>query len=319
MKPVAPVFLLLLYSFFAAAQNPLVKQWDYRYGGNSYDDLSIIYRTTDDGFILGGSSTSDSSADITEQSRGFDDFWVVKTNPQGIKQWDKRFGGTYVDWLLSLQETRDGGYILGGSSWSGVGADKTEPSQGGLDYWMIKTDLVGNKQWDKRFGGTLHDMLASIHQTADGGYILGGISQSGIGGDKTEPIWDTLANGWDYWMVKTDSAGNKQWDKRFGGIAQDVLAAVQQTTDGGYILGGFSSSGIDGDKTEMSRGEKDYWIVKTDGIGNKQWDRRFGGTLNDQLYALQQTIDGGYILGGVSESDSSGDKTEQMLDTEGFR
>ncbi len=114
------------------------------------------------------------------------------------------------------------------------------------------------KQWDKRFGGTDVDPLYSLQQTTDGGYILGGYSVSGIGGDKTE---DSRGY-WDYWIVKTDANGVKQWDKRFGGSDYDQLNSLQQTTDGGYILGGWSYSGIGGDKTEDSRGGSDYWIVK---------------------------------------------------------
>src|SRR5438876_1181861 len=102
------------------------------------------------------------------------------------------------------------------------------------------------KRWDFRFGGTVDDDLNCLQQTTDGGYILGGFSNSGISGDKT----DTSAGGWDYWIVKIDSIGNKQWDKGYGGTSSDVLYSMQQTNDGGYILGGWSYSGISGDKTQ---------------------------------------------------------------------
>src|SRR5438477_44362 len=95
-----------------------------------------------------------------------------------VKQWDYRFGGTDEDELYSLQQTTDGGYILGGISVSGISGDKTESSWGGLDYWIVKTDSLGIKQWDKRFGGTNDDYLLSLQQTTDRGYILGGISYS---------------------------------------------------------------------------------------------------------------------------------------------
>jgi hypothetical protein len=172
------------------------------------------------------------------------------------KQWDKRFGGTDYEGIYSIQQTTDGGYILGGYSNSGMGGDKTEDSRGGFDYWIVKTDANGNKQWDKRFGGTDDDFLSTIQQTTDRGYILGGISSSSIGGDKTEDS----RGGSDYWIVKTDADGNKQWDKRFGGTDDDggliLLETLQQTKDGGYILGGGSYSNIGGDKTEDSRGER---------------------------------------------------------------
>ncbi|MEO5674431.1 MAG: hypothetical protein ABIQ74_07265, partial [Chitinophagales bacterium] len=159
-----------------------------------------------------------------------------------VKQWDARFGGSDYDWLLSLQQTADGGYILGGYSDSGISGDKTQASQGGYDYWIVKTDAGGVKQWDARFGGSNDDYLFSLQQTADGGYILGGYSWSGISGDKTQASQG--AN--DYWIVKTDAGGVKQWDARFGGSSDEYFNALQQTADGGYILGGFSLSGISG-------------------------------------------------------------------------
>src|ERR1043165_7962912 len=315
MKPVTPVFLLLLCSFFAASQNPLVKQWDYRYGGTNSEILYALERTSDGGFILGGSSFSDSSADKSQPSRGGADFWIVKTDSLGIKQWDKCFGGSDGDAIYSLQQTRDDGFILGGVSLSDSGWDKTQRTRGAGDYWMVKTDRYGNKLWDKRFGGTGNEVFSSLCQTNDGGYLLGGYSVSNIGGDNTQDNWDTFNGSADYWIVKTDSAGNKQWDKRFGGISRDCLNALQQTTDGGYILGGYSESDSSGDKTQQSRGWVDYWIVKTDAAGNQQWDKRFGGTNDDVLYSLQQTTDRGYILAGISRSGPGGDKTAPFLDT----
>ncbi|MBK8415239.1 MAG: hypothetical protein IPL22_12570 [Bacteroidetes bacterium] len=120
-------------------------------------------------------------------------------------------------------------------------------------------------------------------RTSDGGYLLGGQTFSGLSGDKTEPNWDpTLASN-DYWIVKTDASGNKQWDKRFGGTSFDILNSVNQTPDGGYLLAGSSFSGISGDKTQVNQGAWDYWLVKTNASGVKQWDRRFGG-LEDDFY-----------------------------------
>ena len=138
------------------------------------------------------------------------------------------------------------------------------------------------KQWDKRYGGLLYDMLFSCISTSDGGYLLGGASLSGIGGDKTQDNWDTTYNTADFWVVKIDSTGIKQWDKRFGGYSDDGrLCSLIQTTDGGYLLCGISVSGIGGDKTQNCLGGDDYWIVKIDSAGNKQWDRRYGGSGDD--------------------------------------
>src|SRR5204863_448998 len=163
-------------------------------------------------------------------------------------------GGSSDEYLRALQQTADGGYILGGYSSSGISGDKTQASQGGLDYWIVKTDANGVKQWDARFGGSSDDFLYSLQQTADGEYILGGDSYSGISGDKTQ----TSQGDNDYWIVRTDANGIKQWDARFGGSDFDFLYSLQQTADGGYILGGLSNSGISGNKTQASQGGYDY-------------------------------------------------------------
>ncbi|HKR04106.1 MAG TPA: T9SS type A sorting domain-containing protein [Bacteroidia bacterium] len=300
------------------------KLWDKTFGGTNNDWLYFLQQTTDGGYILGGTSKSGISGDKTQALWGLWDYWIIKTDSLGNKQWDKDFGGTNDDYFFSLQQTSDGGYIIGGYSGSGISGDKTQNSWGWWDYWIIKTDSLGNKQWDKDFGGTYADYFHSLHQTTDGGYILGGYSGSGISGDKTQPLWDTCtacSDRCDYWIVKTDSLGNKQWDKRFGGTAQDFLYSLTQTTDGGYILAGFSASDSSGDKTQSLWDpcptclfRHDYWIVKTDSLGNKQWDKDFGGTDDeDDLANISQTTDRGYLIAGNSYSGLSGDKTEGNL------
>jgi hypothetical protein len=224
---------------------------------------------------------------------GASDYWIVKTDANGVKQWDARFGGTSVDQLTCLQQTTDGGYILGGISFSGVGGDKTQASQGSSDYWIVKINNNGTKQWDARFGGSFQDELHSIQQTSDGGYILGGASISGISGDKTQES----RGGKDFWIVKTDANGTKQWDARFGGTAFEELFSIRQSRDGGYIMGGYSLSDPGGDKTDPSRGRYDYWIVKTNDDGGKAMGCSYGGKDDDWLTQIRQTNDGGYILG----------------------
>ena len=295
------------------------KEWDRRFGGNGEEGLSQAEQTIDGGYILGGFSGSDAGYDKTEGSRGGIDYWMVKIDSSGNKQWDRTFGGTNDDYLSSIQQTRDGGYILGGWTNSGIGGDKTEPCWGGYDYWIVKTDSLGNKQWDGRFGGTLNELMSqnSLLQTLDGGYIMGGSSRSDSSGDKTQNNWSFDNN--NFWIVKTDSVGNKIWDKRYGGIPEQyvnteaILESILLTSDGGFILGGYSYSGIGGDKSQPTQGGDDYWIIKIDFLGNKIWDKDYGGNGSDWLYSLASTIDGGYLLGGYSNSDLSGDKTENCL------
>ena len=281
-------------------------QWQNTIGGSSTDYLSAIHQTSDGGYILGGWSESNISGDKSENNFGGNDYWIVKIDALGNIQWQNTIGGSLDDRLYSIQQTADGGYILGGLSASNISYDKTENSKGDYDYWIVKTDTIGNIQWQKTIGGSSEDRFCSIQQTADGGYILGGYSGSNSSGDKTE----NSVGSFDYWIVKTDSIGNIQWQNTIGGSDIDWLYSIRQTNDGGYILGGLSSSNISGDKTENCRGGYDYWVLKTDTLGNIQWQKTIGGGGYDYLVSVHQTSDGGYILGGFSSSDISSVKTE---------
>ncbi len=285
-------------------------QWQNNIGGSDDDHLYSMQQTADGGYILGGHSRSNISGDKTENCIGYWDYWIVKTDSVGNIQWQNTIGGNDWDVLNSIQQTTDGGYILGGYSYSNISGDKTENSNGYQDYWIVKTDFLGNIEWQNSIGGSNGDCLFSIQQTADGGYILGGYSYSNASGDKTENNWDTIMYSPDYWIVKIDDVGNIQWQNTIGGSGPDWLTSIQQTTDGGYIVGGYSESNITGDKTENSNGFNDMWILKIDAVGNIQWQNTIGGNSNDQPCSIQQTPDGGYILGGQSISNISGDKTE---------
>ncbi|CAN5446762.1 hypothetical protein BH11BAC1_BH11BAC1_03330 [soil metagenome] len=289
------------------------KQWDKDFGGSNGEQFTSLQQTSDGGYIIGGWSASNISGDKSEPSVGNYDYWILKLDPLGNIIWDKDFGGTSSDQLSVIKQTSEGGYILGGSSASGIGGNKSQPAQGALDYWIVKIDPHGNFQWDKAFGGTDSDKLNSIQQTSDGGYVLGGSSWSLIGGDKTEDAWGID----DYWVVKIDSLGNKQWDKDFGGVESDILYSLQQTADGGYILGGRSGSGISGNKTQPLVGGYDFWLIKIDAAGNKLWEKNFGGIGNeDEFGNISLTDDGGYLVAGTSYSNISGDKTENNLGQE---
>lgn len=282
------------------------KVWDKRFGGSSHEELYALTATPDGGILVGGYSASGVGGDVSEASRGTSDYWILKTDGSGSKVWDKRFGGSSSDILVDCHVVSDGGFLLCGNSYSGVTGDKTEENRGLSDYWVVKIDGSGNKVWDKGFGGSDYDFISAVATTASNGYLLGGISYSEADGDKSE----TSRGGADYWVVKIDGSGNKVWDRRFGGSGEDYFTALVATSDGGHLLGGTSYSGADGDKSEASRGSSDYWIVKIDGSGNKVWDKRFGGISSDDLYALASTSDGGCILGGFSDSEVNGDKSE---------
>ena len=274
------------------AQAPLLKQWDKRLGGTEPDLVTAILQTPDGGYLSGGYSFSDISGDKTQDnwSSTYADFWITKTDSLGQKVWDRRYGGIETEALYNMCATSDGNYMLIGSSNSGISGDKTQPAWGGSsDYWIVKIDSAGNKLWDKRYGGTDDDYISDIIEMPDGGFILGGLSYSGAGGDKTQASWGQG----DYWVVRINSTGIVMWDKRFGGTGFETFGAMISPGNAAILLGGTSDSGISGDKTENSRGFDDYWIVKTDTLGNKIWDKRFGGNQSDELMSMVATPDGG--------------------------
>lgn len=228
--------------------------------------------------------------------------------------WQNTIGGNDADFLTSVSTTTDGGFIVGGYSLSEISGDKTEDIISSFykeDFWVLKLNNLGFIEWQKTIGTGGIDKLESIKQTTDGGYIVGGYTYPDMFGN-------IMA---DYWAIKLDATGNIEWENKIGGDNEDVLTAIKQTADGGYILGGYSHSDSTGDKTEDTVGStpdadtdyEDYWVVKLNSSGNIEWQNTIGGNYHDQLYDVIQTLNGNYILVGWSESNISGDKTENTI------
>ena len=290
------------------------KDWEQAFDGNEAESIEAMVAAADGGFLLAGSSLSGISTDKSESNRGGHDYWVVKINDQGTKQWDKTFGGEQEDNLHAAVATPDGGYLLGGTSSSGIDGDKSAANKGGADFWLVKIDAQGNKIWDKTFGGNLGDALFIITPTNDGNYLLGGYSNSDSGGDKTQ----ASKGGFDYWIIKIDENGNKLWDKTLGSNGTDQLRRILANADGSFILAGTSDSNIGGDKTEERLGGNDFWVLKIDAEGNKIWDKTLGTTNSEELQALTYTADAGYLLGGnYIHGDLTSDYYVIKIDQEG--
>jgi len=203
--------------------------------------------------------------------------------------WDRTFGGNGEDKLANSIKTLDGGYLLAGRSESNASSEKSQDSRGGRDYWVVKLDALGNKVWDRTFGGSAEDLCNGAVEVSSGGYLIYGVSFSPVDGDRTVQRKGIS----DYWIVRIDGNGNKLWDKAYGGDNHNYCNDVIVTEDGGYLLGGQSNSPMSGDVSESGRGVEDYWILKIDANGNKLWDKRFGGSAWDGLREIKQCQDGG--------------------------
>jgi hypothetical protein len=296
------IFILFLNTSPVFAQEI---EWQNTIGGDKVDKLKCIVRNNDGGAILAGSSSSNVSGDKTEVSKGGDDFWIVKIDSIGNIQWQRTLGGSDDDRLTSIQKVANGGLVLGGYSYSDISGNKWENSNGSYDYWIVK---IGNGMihWQNTIGGSSYDALHSLQSTNDGGYILGGYSNSPTSGDKSEGTSGFV----DIWIVKVDSVGVVEWEKTIGGNGSDGLYSLIQSKDNGFVLASASSSGISGEKNDSCRGLDDYWIIKFNSDGIIEWQKTIGGSDNDYPYAIQQTQDDGYIVGGKSLSPLSGEKTE---------
>ncbi|KYK22856.1 hypothetical protein AYK24_01740 [Thermoplasmatales archaeon SG8-52-4] len=235
------------------------KEWNETFGGVEDDKAYSVQQTSDGGYILTGFTYS--------YGAGGYDVWLLKTDSDGIEEWNETYGAENFDEGFCVQQTYDGGYIITGRT--------SSYGNGGHDVWLLKTDSDGIEEWNETYGGALYDYGYSVQQTAEGGYIIAGFSGGGH---------------FDVWLIKTNSNGFKEWDRIFGGIACDGAYSVQQTTDGGYILVGTTSS--------YGAGGGDAWLIKTDSDGNKEWDEFLGSTNVEVGFSVQQTIDGGYIITG---------------------
>ncbi len=375
-KVVVLLFLCLyLLCPVSVAVNPVVKAqsritWSRTYGGTQGDIASSIIQTSDNGLAIGGFTWSFGTDGA--------DFWLIKTDIYSNVQWNRTFNGISDEWLRTVIQTSDGGYALAGmtsnggangrfyllktdsegnqmwdkviemgyhaegrcliqtsdggyvvvgeygaNSWDflvvkidsqgnllwnktyGESGDNrcysvVETSEGGLaiggwisedggnndiNFWLVKTDAEGTVQWTGSYGGATWDLLGDLIQTSDGGYALAG---------HTGMTPETTVDRYDFFLVKTDAAGNMQWSKTYGGGSQDYFESLIQTSDGGFALLGASES--------FGAGNSDFWLVKTDPIGTKLWDRTYGGQYREDGMDVIQTSDGGYAMCGFTEA-----------------
>jgi hypothetical protein len=243
-------------------------QWQKTYGGANYDDLrSNIQQTSDGGYILTGTF---------QQPREYTDVWVLKLTPNGEIQWQKTYGDSnryqHGD---SIQQTTDGGYIVGCSAWE-------EGSQGKVNPWILKLNQEGEIEWQRSYlgHGRNSSFLCKVQQTSDGGYIVSDHTDVGGAGED------------DFWIFKLKPNGNIEWQKTYGESGYDEPRYIKQTSDGGYIVAGITNSfGVE---------NINMLILKLRPNGDIHWQKIYGSKENYIDYALtiHQTADKGYVING---------------------
>jgi hypothetical protein len=270
-------------------------QWQKCFGGQGDDIANSIKQTSDGGYIVAGTTSSNDGDVSGNHNLGIEDYWIVKLTSAGNIQWQKCFGGTNSDVANSIDETIDGGYIVAGKSKSNDG-DVTG-NHGDADYWIVKMSSIGNIQWQKSLGGSGLEEANSIKHLPDGSYIIAGSSQSNDGnvsgyhGPNVRP---------DFWVVKLNNSGQIVWANCYGGSDIDQAYAISPTSDNGYIVSGLSYS-KDGDVSQ-NFGFEDYWIVKLNSTGAIEWQKSLGGSSDDIATSIQPTNDLGYVVAGYSNS-----------------
>jgi len=311
--------LFLFFVFIFAASLPLHAQWARAYGGNGDDWANSIQQTVDQGYIVAGYTDSFGA--------GNTDFWILKLSFTGAVEWQRTYGGGGDEEALAIRQTSDEGYIVAGYTDS-FGA-------GRMDIWLLKLSPSGNIEWQQTFGGSRDDWATAVCQTDDDGFIIAASSDSWGAGESDlwviklnsegSVVWQKIyslnvnaslvsihltADGGciaagqfnighsDLLVLKLNSAGIIEWRRYYGGVGDDWANSIQPTGDGGYLVAGYTDS--------FGAGNYDFWALKLTSFGDVEWERTYGGSQDDWANSAQQTVDGGYVVAGVTESFGAG-------------
>ncbi|MGB3480219.1 MAG: hypothetical protein WBB67_13805 [bacterium] len=318
----AVLFGHLLFSFSYAQQT-----WMRTYGGTGWDYGYAVQQTSDGGYIIVGRTSSFGA--------GVEDVYLIKTNIFGDTLWTRTYGGTGSDVGFAVQQTTDAGYIITGHTaygstyyvyliktnasgdtlWTRTydayarGQSVQQTSDGGYiivghtyshgagwdDVYLIKTNASGDTLWTRTYGGTSYDCGYSVQQTSDGGYIIAGRT------------WSFGTGEYDVYLIKTNASGDTLWTRTYGGTSWDEGYSVQKTSDGGYIITGYTYV--------ESPNYQDVYLIKTNASGDTIWTRTYGGAGGDLGNSVKQTTDGGYIIAGHSGSFGAGEYDVYLIKT----
>jgi uncharacterized delta-60 repeat protein len=240
--------------------------WSRMYGGDDWEECWFVKQVADGGYVLAGKTRSYGSGQL--------DYWLVKTDPDGNMVWNRTYGTDVLEDLRAAVQTSDGGYALAGFTYPYGSADK--------NFWLVKTNANGDSLWSRTYGGPGEDWCNGIEQTADGGFVLVGYSDS----------FSALYH--DIWMVRTDANGDSLWSRTYGGDLDDYGQSIKRTPDGGFLLYGTTRS--------FGAGNLDLWLLKTNADGDTLWTRTFGADSNEACLSVELARGGGYVIAGYTRS-----------------
>ena len=276
--------------------------WQKNIKSNTQDFLSQVTTTIDGQYLITGSSIQAGSKKMeagsnAKQNNGYD-FHLIKLNGQGEEVWEKFFSGNNHDFLSATVATQEGGFLLSGTSFSGKSLDKKDDSKGGSDIWLIRLNEFGDELWQKTIGSTADEEARSVIQTTDLGFFVAGNVQNSAKGYGSKDIL----------IIRLDKDGKELSQTILGSKALDEVEKMIPTKDGGALLGIYSRGGIGGSKKTENYGEGDFWVVKISRDNKVEWEKNFGGKDDDHLRTLALTSTG-FLIGGESRSERSGNKT----------
>jgi gliding motility-associated-like protein len=303
---------LLLALFFCFGISSMVcaqvttLNWQTTVGGTRNEYFADIKKTTDGGSVAVGFSNS-IDGDLSANHNTNDDGIIVKFSSTGVKQWVKNYGAAagFGEHFRSVVQSADGGYLVVGFAYGNDGDLSGNHDNTGTksDMWVVKLDASGVLQWQKCFGGAANDVGWSVIKASDGNYVIAGVTYSTDG-----DVSGNHGNG-DGWLVKISSTGTLLWQKSLGGSAYDVFSSLSETTDGGYIVTGTTSSN-NGDVSGFHgvyANASDVWVVKTNSSGTLAWQKCYGGSNSRSSgTTIIATADGGFFLAGTIGNLQSG-------------
>ncbi len=254
-------------------------EWEKLYGGDDYDRANSIIETSDGGYVVAGHAQS-YGAEYDPEPNAKKDLWIMKLESDGEQAWERLYGDPDSgDGAKSVKETADGGYIVAGFT--------AMDGNGDYDFWVLKLDEFGRLDWEETYGGNYPEVAYSIDLTSDGGYVVAG------------ETWSYGAGNNDFWVLKLNSIGHVAWSNTFGDDRFEGAKSVQQTSDNGYIVAGYTTS--------FGEGNRDCWLLRLNSDGSERWARAYGGESWDSANSVKQTADGSFIVSADSSSAGAGE------------